>query len=896
MNLSLKTIFRKLKALAVSGSFSLYEKIKPRNTKVFVGVFLFLFVISLTIGFFVHATFMAEVVDTMGQWIGKIFAYIFYAVAHVLAVILQVIFTVVLWASSYDNLVGSQYVTKGWVLIRDLCNMGLVLILLLYAFSMILRLENKLYESNALIKILIVAVLVNFSRLFCGIVVDIAQVFMLTFVNGYAATAGANLVKGLGLEFYLTFTETNSQVATDWNDLLLVLVLAIVYLIASIIILTLIASQFLLRIAMIWILTILSPLAFLQFSGFKKIANYTGKWWTEFGNWVSMGPFLAFFLWLSLIMMSDTTAYIMEGKTGAAAVAQQGSQVAAGAVTSSHLQNLEMLAPFAISLAVLYGAYKMSKQMGGVVGNYVGAKALKVGQMASGYTALNAGRVRATKKATEYRQKKVKDIGTSVKSGLAKTSRAVGESRIGRGASGLGSAAVSLAKSPIKTMKGTVNGVKDAVRKAKSGGGGVLSMNKNNVILAAVAGAGAGMGGAAYARGKAKSGKRSMAAASSLAKERIKTQEEKMQHLADAGDPDSIAALRNTAQDEGVSDYKRAAALKLIGKKGELTAQDSGMATQILGNLSKEPGAKEEVVDAMGDKFKHLKYDFKSKSGMALWEKDLKKGKVSLGSLDGSVLKSDKAMTKARHVLGAKKFSTELEKMRETQPGASKDIGSVLAAQRGEITADLGNPDLKNVKAEDSHHMMKTEALVTKDLGKTYGSVASGVDLTDHLEELVRTHGDKVDEMGLETAAANTGDPRSQEIVATIAKNVTDRQLSTMAAKGSKATVKVIVNKKKDEYDKAVTNGDKKTMKVIVRQARKMATSPEFAGADFDKMREVAVLDVKNKITDIGTKIRGLEGQRSRTTDVDIKADIQKKLNRVNDELADLEKQEKSYT
>ena len=61
---------------------------------------------------------------------------------------------------------------------------------------------------------LIAAILVNFSKLICALIVDAGQVFMLTFVNGYAATGGANIIAGLKLELRIGFY---SEILTGTN-------------------------------------------------------------------------------------------------------------------------------------------------------------------------------------------------------------------------------------------------------------------------------------------------------------------------------------------------------------------------------------------------------------------------------------------------------------------------------------------------------------------------------------------------------------------------------------------------------------------------------------------------------------------------------------------------------
>ncbi|MBU4142542.1 hypothetical protein KJ590_00880, partial [Patescibacteria group bacterium] len=66
-------------------------------------------------------------------------------------------------------------VTTGWQITRGLANMFFALILLLMAFDTILQ-TNKFPIKTILPKLIIVALLINFSLVFCGIIIDFSQI------------------------------------------------------------------------------------------------------------------------------------------------------------------------------------------------------------------------------------------------------------------------------------------------------------------------------------------------------------------------------------------------------------------------------------------------------------------------------------------------------------------------------------------------------------------------------------------------------------------------------------------------------------------------------------------------------------------------------------------------
>jgi len=114
-----------------------------------------------------------------------------------IAVLITVLFgslnTIIIGAlvnlTKYNNFINEPSITAAWVVVRDLCNMFFILILLVIAFATILRLPN--YEWKKLLpKLLIMAILINFSKTICGLIIDFTQVIMLTFVNTWATTGG----------------------------------------------------------------------------------------------------------------------------------------------------------------------------------------------------------------------------------------------------------------------------------------------------------------------------------------------------------------------------------------------------------------------------------------------------------------------------------------------------------------------------------------------------------------------------------------------------------------------------------------------------------------------------------------------------------------------------------
>lgn len=108
---------------------------------------------------------------------------------------------VVIDVSQYNAFVSSAPVQAGWPLVRDVVNMFFIVVLLVSAFATIVQWKPGQWRYNVVLpKLLLMAVLVNFSLTLIGLLIDFSQVVMLTFVNGFKSAAGGNFITALKLD------------------------------------------------------------------------------------------------------------------------------------------------------------------------------------------------------------------------------------------------------------------------------------------------------------------------------------------------------------------------------------------------------------------------------------------------------------------------------------------------------------------------------------------------------------------------------------------------------------------------------------------------------------------------------------------------------------------------
>jgi len=337
------------------------KKLNFKNYILPLAVVLMLF--SFLIGYQVNA----GLADAVSGIVGHIIQFFIWILGGVLFVLIYIL----IWVAQYNGFINADAVTNGWVIVRDLCNMFFILILLIIAFATILRLPN--YEWKKLLpKLLIMAVLINFSKTICGLIIDFAQVIMLTFVNGFKDMGSQNLTTMLGIKDILAIDAS----ADDIKLLNIVgsYFLALLYTIISVIVILVIIAVLVMRMVMLWIYIVLSPLAYLL-SAFPAGQKYASQWWSEFAKNVIIGPVLAFFIWLSFVSLGSGANPLKDtpepGDTGKTTQISGVEIPGPNAGIAKAGKPADML-KFIISIGMLIGGLMITQQMGGMAGAAAG--------------------------------------------------------------------------------------------------------------------------------------------------------------------------------------------------------------------------------------------------------------------------------------------------------------------------------------------------------------------------------------------------------------------------------------------------------------------------------------------------------------------------------------------
>jgi len=287
-----------------------------------------------------QATWQKEAVDFLFGWV-------FELLTSMAGAISTMVINGIIGIASYNGFINQPQIIDAWKIVRDFCNMLFILILLVIAFASILRLEN--YSMKRwLPKVVIMAVLINFSRTIVGVLIDASQIVMLTFVNAFVGT-GSNFVGVLQIKKFLTSMSGSDHLTTP--ELVKGYAFATIFLIVSVIVLLAILVVLVMRVIFLWIYVALSPLAFLMMA-FPGGQKYASQYWGDFTKYLINGPVLAFFIWLALSTMQEGVT--IEGLN---------TNIQSG---STAIMNADSFMSFILAIAFMAGGLMMSSQIGGM--------------------------------------------------------------------------------------------------------------------------------------------------------------------------------------------------------------------------------------------------------------------------------------------------------------------------------------------------------------------------------------------------------------------------------------------------------------------------------------------------------------------------------------------------
>lgn len=347
-----------------------------------VGLVLFFVVLGFSPAHVARAADGPGVFETILLYIANIALTVAVVLSKLVIVIIQVLIPVML----YNNFSNSPVVTAGWAIVRDTVNMFFVIVLIAIAFGTIFG-NSRFKWQQQMTKLMIFAIVINFSKTLCGLMIDIGQVIMLTFANAIREIAAGNFVQMLGMGDVYSLSTNNeifNSAATDSNatgpkafDWFASSLASVIMMFIVLTTMLMLLAILMYRVVMLWILIVISPIAWFV-GGAKGLINSSAyeQWWKKFICLVAIGPVLTFFLWLTLVVAGSGTnidpGFITSGD----------ASTAGGLLTK--IFELDRLISFIIAIAMLYAGFDAANGVCGGAGLGFISDQMKGGPTGSG--------------------------------------------------------------------------------------------------------------------------------------------------------------------------------------------------------------------------------------------------------------------------------------------------------------------------------------------------------------------------------------------------------------------------------------------------------------------------------------------------------------------------------
>jgi len=352
----------------------------------------------------VGAIDMLGIKGTFMGCVAQTFYYVLFVPTSYLFALSGVLFDSTLAYSVQDSSYSIGFVTEGWKLIRDFCNLFFIFIMLYIAIGTILNL-NSVKTKETIINVVIIGLFINFSLFVTQVIIDASNITARVFYNSDSIKLTSGGVDGASTAFTRTKGEggvislssglvnkinpqniiINSSKVNDIQSqvsnanvidreegnlgagqFILITIMASGINIVGFTIFLTVGMLFIARVIGLWLAMILSPLAFFTYilpemAQTKKIG--WKNWWPETLQMAFLAPVFIFFMFLILKFL------------------EMGSFVKATSLRESGLNYfIATIIPFLFIMIFMMKAKKIAVDMSGEFGEM----AVKAGSAVSG--------------------------------------------------------------------------------------------------------------------------------------------------------------------------------------------------------------------------------------------------------------------------------------------------------------------------------------------------------------------------------------------------------------------------------------------------------------------------------------------------------------------------------
>jgi len=293
----------------------------------------------------------------------------------------------------------SEFLINAWKIVRDFANLFFAFAMLAIGIATIVGWEE--YQAQKMLpKLLLIALLINFSLIFCVAIVDIGNAFAKYFENAISPSQAGSKAYTLGVIENIIKPEKMSIDNKKRNEELEKLsekakegnkpgaaasffapivgaLLVVFFLLLLVIVKSALIVLFFARFIVLSFLIVLAPIAwiFYFFPFLEEELSIWKKWWSSFLKWVIIGPALLFFVWLAAFSLgkihqeNNSEVIVKKAKEIEKGVESQKSTTTKELLTLSHTDLPNTLLGF-LAIGFLLAGLKMSVELGGYGSQY----------------------------------------------------------------------------------------------------------------------------------------------------------------------------------------------------------------------------------------------------------------------------------------------------------------------------------------------------------------------------------------------------------------------------------------------------------------------------------------------------------------------------------------------
>jgi hypothetical protein len=426
----------------------------------------------------VHAAgFVAELGNDVAQGIFTLIGGLANEAINMVGKFLGVFIEILQGVASYNGYAINQEVIIGWVIVRDVVNSFYIAVLIAIAIATVIR-WKPLDFRTALPRLIISALIVNFSRTIALFGIEASTVLMNTFIKSIG-DAWPGFVLGLRAPAVIATKAATLQAAgatagnevpVNFATLLLAQALAILMLVGAVAAIAMFVLILISRVILLWILIILSPLAFFLWGIPGKGVAYFTRWKDEYFKQLLIGPVMAFFMYLIILFFVTNLTNLTKANSKGEVSVYGFEMTNNTAAAATQIAQPSMLFAYILGMAMMFIAVEITRELGGR--NFQALKAAKKGVSSTfrGGRALGRGLSRGLSAATAPAR-----YGYTVRA-LKKEAR--GETTFRSMAQGI----KSLKDAPAKRIKDLTEDAQIGLSKRASEAGGAGSRFKSTVF------------------------------------------------------------------------------------------------------------------------------------------------------------------------------------------------------------------------------------------------------------------------------------------------------------------------------------------------------------------------------------------------------------------------------